>query len=716
MLRFSQGTLSLPGRFRVSSPTFTASLFLAAAALVYPLRFAVAQSVQPELSAAAGSETAAHVVRWAGTLPEAAGKTIEVRFALYENAAGGLALWSESQPVLVGADGRYSVLLGATSSEGLPQTLFPTGQSRWVEARVVNTPGKAEPEVAVAPRSLLAAVPYAFKSVDAETLAGRAAADYLTREDLQQSVQSAILAVPVQTPVGVNPEATPAIAGTGTTNSLALWTNSTTLATSLVTQVGTNVGVNTTAPATTLDVNGNTTIRGSIILPANGNATASVGTSSHSVQFGSSTYSSATAEPVPQTFKFQSFPVGNNTASPSANLELLFGIGSNTPIATGFSFASNGRITFAPGQIFPGTGAGTITKIVTTTPLTGGATSGTATLGLSTSALETTLNPVYARLAAANNFTSTLSTKGSIGIGTTGPDAPLDIEAPSVGQALLISAGGPDSWALNSFGGSGSDGLAGRFIAGTGGGGIAVGGGSTDDSTIGGLGASISGGYSYEGEGGDGVDVYAGNLDYGTREGYAGQFSGDVKVTGNIFGGAKYFQVDHPTDPTNKYLNHVSTESSEMMNIYSGNVTTDEKGLTTVHLPAWFETINTDFRYQLTVVGQFAQAIVKSKIANGQFTIMTSVPNVEVSWMITALRNDRYALAHPLVVEQAKPANERGFYIHPELYGQPATRQSEWGRHPRQMLAQQQARKGRASNRPLAPIAPLPDSLTQKIK
>ena len=60
-----------------------------------------------------------------------------------------------------------------------------------------------------------------------------------------------------------------------------------------------------------------------------------------------------------------------------------------------------------------------------------------------------------------------------------------------------------------------------------------------------------------------------------------------------------------------------------MMNIYTGNVTTDSEGFATVHLPDWFEAVNTDFRYQLTVIGQFAQAIVSSKVASHWFGIRT---------------------------------------------------------------------------------------------
>jgi len=108
-----------------------------------------------------------------------------------------------------------------------------------------------------------------------------------------------------------------------------------------------------------------------------------------------------------------------------------------------------------------------------------------------------------------------------------------------------------------------------------------------------------------------------------------------------------------------------------MMNIYTGNVTTDAQGEATVQLPEWFEALNTDFRYQLTVIGQFAQAIVAREIQDHQFTIRTSAPSVKVSWQVTGVRQDAYAKAHPLVVEEEKEDKLRGFYIHPELYGAP---------------------------------------------
>jgi hypothetical protein len=51
-----------------------------------------------------------------------------------------------------------------------------------------------------------------------------------------------------------------------------------------------------------------------------------------------------------------------------------------------------------------------------------------------------------------------------------------------------------------------------------------------------------------------------------------------------------------------------------MMNVYNGNVVTDKHGTASVVLPEYFEALNRDFRYQLTVIGEFAQAIVAKKV------------------------------------------------------------------------------------------------------
>lgn len=157
----------------------------------------------------------------------------------------------------------------------------------------------------------------------------------------------------------------------------------------------------------------------------------------------------------------------------------------------------------------------------------------------------------------------------------------------------------------------------------------------------------------------------------------AGVFQGDVQISGNLdvsgtitkSGGA--FKIDHPLAPKDRYLVHSFVESPEMMNVYNGNVTTDGRGEAWVDLPDYFEALNRDFRYQLTVLGQFAQAIVGEKIGGNRFLIRTDKPGVEVSWQVTGIRDDPYARAHRLEVEPEKTGAERGRYLHPELYGAP---------------------------------------------
>ena len=160
----------------------------------------------------------------------------------------------------------------------------------------------------------------------------------------------------------------------------------------------------------------------------------------------------------------------------------------------------------------------------------------------------------------------------------------------------------------------------------------------------------------------------------GTTANYAGFFEGDVTITGNlnvsgsISKASGTFKIDHPLDPDNKYLVHSFVESPEMMNVYSGNITTDANGMATVVLPSYFEAANKDFRYQLTPIGQFAQAIIKEEVSANKFVIQTDKPNVKISWQVTAVRNDPYAKQHRVVPEQNKPASEQGKYLHPELY------------------------------------------------
>ena len=161
--------------------------------------------------------------------------------------------------------------------------------------------------------------------------------------------------------------------------------------------------------------------------------------------------------------------------------------------------------------------------------------------------------------------------------------------------------------------------------------------------------------------------------DYGSASNnYAGYFSGDVHVSGTLSKTAGTFKIDHPQDPANKYLIHSFVESPDMMNIYNGNVTTDASGMANVELPSYFDALNIDFRYQLTVIGTFAQAIVKEEISGNSFVVQTDKPNVKVSWQVTGVRNDAWAQEHRIQVEVDKNSVEKGRYLHPELFGKSA--------------------------------------------
>ena len=149
----------------------------------------------------------------------------------------------------------------------------------------------------------------------------------------------------------------------------------------------------------------------------------------------------------------------------------------------------------------------------------------------------------------------------------------------------------------------------------------------------------------------------------------AGEFFGDVDIQGNLSKTGGTFKIDHPQDPANKYLIHSFVESPDMMNIYNGNITTDANGEAVVTMPSYFEAENIDFRYQLTVVGVFAQAIVGKEIASNQFVIKTDKPNVKVSWMVTGVRNDVWAQNRRVVPEVEKATQDKGKYLHPEFYG-----------------------------------------------
>jgi hypothetical protein len=526
----------------------------------------------------------------------------------------------------------------------------------------------------------------------------------------------------------------------GTVNTLPLWTTATNIQSSVVTQTGSGstgkIGIGTKTPAVTLDVKGAENVGGTLTLPAAGTATSTKAYNSQADLMIASVFNSGTGKAVNQKFQLQAEPVNNDKSTASGTLNLLYGSGTAAPAETGLKISPNGQITFASGQTFPG--AGTVTSVGLAAPsadftVSGSPVTGVGALNLAWNVAPTSTNTANAivKRDASGNFAGGTITANDLETSTL-EGIPISYYAYSelqnqfvanqyfVGDLKIMAIGNPGCG--TGYAAVGFDGLSGcnnyslmgngldLFINAPPGGLIRFRNGNTEFMTqdsSGNLVINATGIAGVEGittgSSGDGVVGISenGNNPYGVvgeapavgfavyAQGPAG-VTGDLTVNGTIYAGVKDFRIDHPLDPANKYLYHSSVESSEMMNIYTGNVTTDAEGEATVKMPSWFEAVNTDFRYQLTVMGQFAQAIVGRKIENNQFTIRTSLPNVEVSWQISGVRHDAYAVAHPLVVEQAKPANEAGFYIHPDLYGQPEQKQIMWGRAPEKMLRMQQ--------------------------
>ena len=196
-------------------------------------------------------------------MTDAAGKpatgAITATFSLYEFQEGGSPLWVETQNLQLDDQGRYTVLLGATQPEGLPLDLFTSGRARWLGVQP-QLPGAGEQ-----PRVLLVGMPYALKASDADTLGGKPASAYVLSQDESESSsapssgsKSAGASVRSGQTQKVRGESTTSnsnsqgVGGSGTTNSIPLWTSSTTLGDSVMYQVLGEVGLATRTPGARL--------------------------------------------------------------------------------------------------------------------------------------------------------------------------------------------------------------------------------------------------------------------------------------------------------------------------------------------------------------------------------------------------------------------------------------------------------------------------------
>ena len=663
--------------------------------------YAVGQQIGSNTSAASTSTPTAvpRLVQFSGVAKDIDSKpltgTVGITFLLYRDEQGGAPLWMEVQNVQVDARGHYSVQLGANTQDGLPADDFTSGEARWLGIQIA---GQAEQ-----PRVLLLAVPYALKAADASTIGGLP--------------PSAFVRANPETPVGTGQSSanssSPSASTTGPTAPLApsttflnvqtpspgrttgfvpLWIGSSPtvqVGSSALFQSGSKIGIGTTSPAATLDIHGN------LNLPQTSGSTVGV------INLGGAPFMHAffSGHGTPDN-TFLGFGAGNftmtgpnNTAIGQDALHANTSGGSNTAVGvSALLFNTQGINNTAVGEsaMFGNTSGSQNTAVGLSAM--GGITSGhdntavgmdalgfdsvtgafntavgESALGVTTGGSfntgigyaagpaqtginqgnhnNTTAIGAFAQVGADNsmvlgsiNRVNGANANTHVGIGTTVPSTTLHVIGNDTYQPLRVES-------PNTFG---------TWI-------------QLANTSPGGLTWYMLSAASGNSEGAGNLALVNSNFN---RTGTV-FIHANLQVDGNVSKGGGSFQIDHPLDPANKYLSHSFVESPDMMNIYNGNVTTNKQGIAVVVLPGYFEALNRDFRYQLTPIGQFAQAIVAKEISRGRFTIKTSRPGVKVSWQVSGIRRDAYADAHRIQVEEEKPLEQRGKYLHPDLFGAP---------------------------------------------
>ncbi len=629
------------------------------------------------------------LVNFSGKAIDSQGKAISgiagATFAIYKEQYEGAPLWLESHNLQPDAKGNYTVQLGATKPDGLPLELFSSGEARWLG---VTVNGGSEQ-----PRVLLLSVPYALKAADAETIGGLPASAFVLANKSQGS-ETNTKTPHASTPAAKNaaPPANPAVTGRGLATFIPMWDTASDIIDSVISQKSLQIGIGTASPAAKLDVNGKSNVRDTLTLfPKGTDPTLAIsGTTFKVDQTGKVSFVSGQTFPglgtvtsVGLSAPSSDFKVTGSPVTKSGSLALNWNItptSSNVPNAivkrdnTGSFSAQNISVTdlFANGNIF------------LTTPLTNALT------------VTSTCASCTAIRGEANNLSGTgYGVFGDSDSAQSGAAGVYGFTSQSTGTTFGVLGESDSAVGLGVAGRRGSSfgavarGIIGSVPVGVLGDSNGYGVAATSDSSN----ALIVGNNS----GADTVVVFANGggapiFAQGTGGSLFLDANGNLSVSGAISAGTKDFRIDHPLDPANKYLYHASIESSEMKNIYDGVAVLDASGSATVELPDWFQAVNGDFRYQLTAIGAPGPNLhIAHEIANNRFAIGGGQPGMKVSWQVTGVRHDAYAKAHPLQVSVDKRADERGYYIHPELYGAP-TEKNLASAHRTQMMQQAKAK------------------------
>jgi hypothetical protein len=92
--------------------------------------------------------------------------------------------------------------------------------------------------------------------------------------------------------------------------------------------------------------------------------------------------------------------------------------------------------------------------------------------------------------------------------------------------------------------------------------------------------------------------------------------------------------------------------------------------------------IRDNFFRSMAIGSPSPNLFLADEISNNRFKIAGGVENLKVSWQVTGTRKDPWARKYSVPVEQEKLDNERGYYLHPELYNQSEEQSLMRLRHP----------------------------------
>jgi trimeric autotransporter adhesin len=285
--------------------------------------------------------------------------TVEITFLLYNNFQGGEPLWSETQNVTLESSGHYSVYLGITKSDGVPMSLFTSGEAHWLGVQIA---GQAEQ-----PRVFFVSVPYAIKAGDAATVGGLPPSAFALAvpSNAASSTASHTSATSAKSNSAIHPD----VSGTGKTGYIPLWTNSTGgLGNSAIFQSsGQNIGIGTITPAAPLTVQSNSAnaIYG-INTSASGSAAGVKGTSESSNGVGVSGLATSTSGRNEGVIGQSASPsgygvLGEATSTTGDTVGVYGGSSSTTGVGvSGSAGSASGTAYGVSGEAFSPTGAGVL--------------------------------------------------------------------------------------------------------------------------------------------------------------------------------------------------------------------------------------------------------------------------------------------------------------------------------------------------------------------